>query len=367
MTSKIKHISKFRKLLKTIGYFFVRLYYRIKSFNWVNIILISLSGGVAYLVYKQLKSNTTFDTQVTLTNLLTINGVFSAILITYLFTRITWSKDRKLEYYNEAISLSQKITEFRRILDKLTNYYNVWSSDDATKNLLDHTRFKHIDFYDFRLASISDYKPKDYKLIEELKEHKNFSEGISNLYLAMVSLVKDKKRDWYWQQELYKDFEYKGIYNLEAIQRWIDSDVFGTIWYWLQYDANQIKYYNLTRDKDYILAAATRINKKYQGYELENKLIKELADDLNNHYLGELHSCLTVLKKGVQDLSLLILVLICISLFFGVLIPFILLILDKTQLWYSITVEITAAINAGLITFFILKFPFLINKELKWV
>lgn len=354
-------------LAKRTKYSVLRLYYRAISFNWINPLLIVISSTIAYLIYRQLTHTKSFDTQNTLTNLLTINGVFSAILITYLFTRITWSKDRKLEEYNEAVSLSQKITEFRRILEKLTQYYNVWHSDAATKSLLDHSKFKHIDYYDYRLSSISDYKPKDYELIEELKKHKDFSEGISNLYLAMISIVKDRKRDWYWQQELYKDFEHKGVYNLKAIQKWIDCEIFGTIWYWLQYDAHQINYYNLGKEKTYILAAATRFNKKYENYELDNKLIRELAEDINGHYLQELHTSLTTLKKGVQDLSLLILILISFSLFFGVLIPFILLIGDKTFPWYNMTVEIVAAINAGLIAFFIMKFPFLINKELKWV
>ncbi len=124
-------------------------------------------------------------------------------------------------------------------MDKLTKYYLVWSGDAETKNLLGHNKCKHIDFYDYRLSSIS-HKPKGYELIKESKKVKDFSEGISNLYLPLVSLVNNRKRDGYWQQELYKDFEYKGLYNLKVIQRWIDCDAMGTIWYWPQYEANQI-------------------------------------------------------------------------------------------------------------------------------
>lgn len=342
---------------------------KIKKWPWENILLITASVLLSLFVFYEIRTNPLikFDKGATLTNLLTINGIFSAILITYLFTRITWSKDRKLELYNESISLSQKITEFRRILNKLTLYYNVWVDDDKySKKLIDHGKFKSIEYYDYRKQMVSDYKPKDAKLIEEFYKHENYSEGISTLYLAMVSLVRNRKVEYDFPEELYKDFEHKGLYNFKVVERWIDCDIMSTIWYWLNKNRNWINYAALGNDKEYILAAAARINEKYKGHELNNKLLEELADDFGSHYLKELYLNLRSLKKGIQDLNLLIMVLISVSLLFGVLIPFILFLLNSNGYWYSTTVAAIASINAGLIVYFILKFPFLINRELKW-
>jgi hypothetical protein len=77
---------------------------KIKRFNWGNILLILISTIIGFIIFSRIIINKiTFENASTLTsNILTINGIFSAILITYLFTRITWTKDRKLETYNEA-------------------------------------------------------------------------------------------------------------------------------------------------------------------------------------------------------------------------------------------------------------------------
>lgn len=359
----------FREKYKQVKFNIRRLFIAFKGLPWLHILILIICIFLSLTVFLVLKSKcfTTFDISSTLTNLLTVNGVFSAILITYLFSRITWSKERKLEVYKDAISLSQKITEYRRILNKLTAYYLVWDSDKATKSLIDHRKFKTIDFYDYRLSSISDYEPHNYQLIKELRKHADFKEGQSTLYLAMVSLVRNRNNLHYeWQEELYKDFELNDIYNIKVVERWLDCEIFGTIWYWFDQDYNFMNYSALKNDRDYILSAISKINQKYEGQELSNKLLKEITDDFSSHYLKELYMSLKELKKGVTDLNLTIIVLITISLIFGVLIPFGLLLVQTKTYWFFLTVAIVASINAGLIAYFILRFPTLIHRELKW-
>ena len=113
---------------------------------------------------------------------MTVNGVLSAILITYLLSRISWLMERKSDVYNRAVLISQKITDFRRILKKLTNNLNVWNNAKQTYFLIDQGKFKHIDFYDYNNKRISDYEPEDSQLIDELYQHNDFSEEQSVLY-----------------------------------------------------------------------------------------------------------------------------------------------------------------------------------------
>jgi hypothetical protein len=346
-----------------------RLLFKFRNLPWLHILVISICITLSLTVFQLLKSKcfSTIDSSNILTNLLTVNGVFSAILITYLFSRITWSKERKLEIYKDAIALSQKITDYRRVLNKLTSYYQVWESDKSTKSLIDHGKFKTIDFYDYRLSLISDYEPHNYVLIRELRDHPDFKEGQTTLYLAIVSLVNNRNNPHYeWQEELYKDFELNGLYNFKVVEKWLECEIFGTIWYWLDQDYNFMNYSALRNDKEYILSAISRINKKYEGQELSNKLLKEITDDFSSHYLKELYLRLKELKKGITDLNLIIIILITISLIFGVLTPFGLLLVQSKMYWFSLSVGIVASINAGLIAYFILRFPTLINRELKW-
>jgi hypothetical protein len=214
---------------------------------------------------------------------------------------------------------------------------------------------------------ISDYDPENKKLIKELFEHNDFKEDQSTLYLAMVSLVRNRNNPNYeYQEELYKDFEHNGLYNIKVIEKWLECEIFNIIYYWLDKNYQFINFTALRTDKDYILAAACRINKKYEGHLLENSLLKELADDFSEHYLKELYFRLKDLKKGLTDLNLMIIILIAISLAFGVLTPFILLLIQAHNFWFSTLVAISASINAGLISYFIIRFPILINRELKW-
>ncbi|MCK9404713.1 MAG: hypothetical protein M0Q26_15070 [Chitinophagaceae bacterium] len=69
-----------------------------------TIVILGISFALSFIMYKKMIgiSNKDYDYKKVLEILLTINGVFSAILITYLFNRITWKKDRKLDLLMRA-------------------------------------------------------------------------------------------------------------------------------------------------------------------------------------------------------------------------------------------------------------------------
>lgn len=361
---KLKEI--YQKLNSKIKRFLITL----KRMPWFHIFIIFICVVLSTTVFLVLESKCfkTIDESNTLTNLLTVNGIFSAILITYLFSRITWSKERKLEIFKEAISISQKITDYRRVLNKLTEYYNVWNNEKATKSLLENWKFKTIDFYDYWLFNTPKVNTSKRHLIKELMKHDDFSEGESTLYLAMASLTSDRNNPNYqWKEELYSDFEIRGIYNIKIVEKWLECNIFGSIWFWLDQDYDYMNYPALKRDHDYILAAITRINKKYEGIELSNKLLKEVTNEISSHYLNELHLRLKGLQKGITDLNLIIIILITSSLIFGVLIPFVLLLVQSKTYLFSLIVGTVVSINSGLIAYFILRFPTIIRREIKWI
>jgi len=99
--------------------------------------------------------------------IITVNVLFSAILATYFFNRVSRTLDSKNNFANQAIMYSQKVTDFRRICKILTDYYGIWTNEKATKRLLEGTKFKNIDYYDYKLSSYSDYEPTDIELFKE--------------------------------------------------------------------------------------------------------------------------------------------------------------------------------------------------------
>lgn len=336
---------------------------------WSEIILLIICvilSSILFCNFQTLSFNTSESFSI-LTSILTVNGVFSAILITYLFSRITWDRDKKIEHFKKASDLSQKITYFRQILHKLTCYFNVWEHDESTIKLLDpNESFKTIDYFEYEIVSNFERPlPSNTKQVNDLMNHSDFKKGESRLYLAMISLVKDRK-DSIGIKEITTNFEKKGLYKLSSIQSWKSSNIFNTIWCLLKEDQHWINYSALSNDKDFILETALKIDEKYKGYQLDDKLISELANDIDSHLLHEIDVSLKYLEKGIQGLNLLLNILISLSLFFGVLLPLVLFLNSKEE-WFNLMVVVTVSINCGMISYFILKFPFLINKEIKWI
>lgn len=331
-----------------------------------------ISIELATLLFISLKNKTSelgFSNS-SLELILTINGLFSAILVTYFFNRITFVLDFKKDTYNEAVKFSQKITEFRRVCDKLTQYYNVWVDDKATKSLLEHNEYKHVDYIQYKGFYRDDYKPNKKKLeiIERLRKDDRYKEGLSDLFLGMISLVRNRKsRDIRRPSELYKDFQKKRIYNLEYIERCVACDYASSLWYWFSKDYQVINYNALSQDsKEYILNACGRIDQKYEEMELNNKLMAELCDDMNEHYFKELYQLLLDLRKGLSNFNLLIFSILIASLIFGVLLPFfVYFILEESELKTVLT-KALIGLNFGLLFFFITNLYGLVKKEITW-
>lgn len=336
---------------------------------WAEITTVIICVILSSYLFSKFK-NISFDTNEPisiLTSILTVNGVFSAILITYLFSRITWDRDKKFEHFKKASNISQKITYFRQILHKLTCYLNVWEHDESTIKLLDtNVSYKSIDYSEYEI--VSNYyspEPSNTLLVKELMGHSDFKAGESRLFLAMISLVNDRK-DRIGIKEITSNFEKNGLYKLSIVEGWKSSNVFNAIWYLLKENTCWINYSALSNDKVFILETALKIDEKYKGYKLDSKLISELANDIDSHLLDEIDFSLKYLEKGIQGLNLLLNILISLSLFFGVLLPLVLFLNSKEE-WFSMVVVATVSINCGMIFYFILKFPFLINKEIKWL
>jgi len=347
----------------------MKSYFNQKKRLWAEIILLIICvilSSILFCKFQTISFNTSESFSI-LTSILTVNGVFSAILITYLFSRITWDRDKKIEHFKNASDLSKKITYFRQILHKLTCYFNVWKHDESTIKLLDSNEsFKSIDYSEYEIVSnFNRPLPSNAKQINDLMNHSDFEKEESRLYLAMISLVKDRK-DSIGIKEITTNFEKKGLYKLSSIQSWKSSNIFNTIWCLLKEDQHWINYSALSNDKDFILETALKIDEKYKGYQLDDKLISELANDIDSHLLHEIDVSLKYLEKGIQGLNLLLNILISLSLFFGVLLPLVLFLNSKEE-WFDLMVVVTVSINCGMISYFILKFPFLINKEIKWI
>ena len=343
--------------------------FELKTWDWNLILLGIISVQLATIIFFKLHFYTNnIVIKDSLELILTINGLFSAILVTYFFNRVSRVLDSNKENYNDAINYSQKITEFRRICKTFTDYYGVWENDDSTKRLIQHGKYKNVDYFDFKLSSFSDYVPSDKKTINEFYNDPRYQEGLSDLFLAMISLVENRKSHFRMPSgpELYKHFQTKGVYNFQFISNCVEIDYASRMGYWFEKNYQLIKYQNLSRDsKKYILDSLERIDSKYKNAELNNKTMAEICDDMNEHYFKVLYNLLLRLRKGLSSFNMLIYGILILSLTFGVLFPFLTYFFFEGNLKILLT-KMLIGVNFGLLLFFIVGLYRLVKKEITW-
>lgn len=300
--------------------------------------------------------------------ILTVNGLFSAILVTYFFNRISRTLDFKKDDAEDAIMYSQKVTDFRRICKILTDYYGIWTNEKATKKLLEGTKFKHIDYFDHKLSSISDYVPADANLIEELYAHADYSESSSDLFLGLISLVENRKARYYtYDSSLYKDFQRKDIYNYQFIANCVEIDYAGRLAYWFRENRNYIRYASFSqKDRDDILSAMQRIDKKFIGVELNNSTLAELCDDMNEFYFKELLTSLVNLRQGLSPFNKLIFAILISCLCIGVILPIICVFALNDSGFKILITEVIISLNFFLLFFFVISLYRIVEKEITW-
>ncbi len=369
-----------KQLMKFKEYYYTKLkpildeklsygYYFLKYLNWFKLFLIIITIQVIAFIFTWIHYHnpSTFNVNEGLQLILTVNGLFSAILITHFFNRISWVKDQKKDLIIESEKYSQKITDFRRICRVLTMYYNVWRDDESTKELLEYSIYKHIDYFDYKLESHSEYKSPDHKLIRALVNDDRHNE-MSDLYLAMISLVKNRKDKYQIpDSELYGHYQRKGVYNFRFIEKCVSIEYASRMSYWFN-ERYSFIHYNRLRDtsKAEILEAACRIDKKYEGSELNDELMKNICEDMHEFYFKELYQNLKVLKQGINGNDRLVYIIITLSLIFGVLLPFLNYFMIQQESLKRMLTEILISVNIGLIFYLITNLGRLINEEITY-
>ncbi len=329
-----------------------------------------ISLQISALIFFRLHiNNIKIDISKSLELILTFNGLFSAILVTYFFNRISRILDTKKEDYEEAVLFSQKITDFRRILKKLTDYYGVWDNDESTKSLFLSGKYKNVEYFDFKLSSYSDYEPEDIEIIRQLYDDPKYLEGQSDLFLGMISLVENRKNNFRsFDPILYSTYLTKGVYQLRFISNCVEIDYASRLGYWFDKDYQYIHYNSLSSDsKKYILECLERIDsKKYLNAELNNKTMGKICNDMNEYYFKQLLLLLRRLNSGFSSFNFLIYLILVLCLSFGVLLPFLTYFIFEESEIKKIITEILIGINFGLLFFFVSNLYGLVKREITW-
>ena len=94
-----------------------------------------------------LDSDTELDEKI-LSNIFDFSAIFSALLITFIISKVFQLKNEKITRKHQVNSYSNKVTNLRRICNILLDNWQIWS-DDITEPLQRHQSLRYFDFYKF--------------------------------------------------------------------------------------------------------------------------------------------------------------------------------------------------------------------------
>lgn len=290
--------------------------------------------------------------------IITINGISSAILTTFLFGRLNISKELKKDAKSNGIILSQSITNLRRIFHELTNYFEIWQNDKSTKHLLDAGEFSKIEYFDYKLMSYSDHEPIDKDLIEKLQAHADYKQSETGLYLGMISIANDRKainQDYSILENNYNDGEL--IYDLKFIRKILKiehlSRISDNLKRYPVINYNRLNNESQERIKNLLLKINPNYNLVLSSTHLN--ILIQACNDIEADILPKLLKVRLILNKKLSSIELKIIGIIKISLIIGVLMPLISMTIINNEFLKILFCEGLLTLNFYMLLYFVLN------------
>ncbi|HBO30051.1 MAG TPA: hypothetical protein DIV44_00760 [Leeuwenhoekiella sp.] len=159
------------------------------------------------------------------TDILTISGLISGLIIAYLTAKVLQIRQEKIARFPELSDYTQKLHKCRSVIDKLI-HSRLWP--DGVRYLVD-TKYKGLTHFEYREIEFVDSKPT--KRATEFVNDENFS-SLACLYLELKSFKFDQ---YPFDQTLYTEFDVPLYYNSSIVQKWIDYDCGNGLWYYFDH------------------------------------------------------------------------------------------------------------------------------------
>ncbi|MBT0548501.1 hypothetical protein [Riemerella anatipestifer] len=295
-----------------------------------------------------------------ISNIFTFSGVFLAILMTFIISKIFQIRNEKREVRFKVIRLSNKLTDYRRICDKILLSDKVWNSNTRSKMKNEYKYLTYRNLYD-------DYqKNKPKNLIKKFREETNIP-GAS-FYLALRELVNENYEKW--ELELFSEYDGDIIYPLEIVQIWWGIGCFNAFFYYLEDKyglyKNDILINNIGCDKKKeIERLANKINNERYG---NKKFDKELLVDLGNYFQTELIprllNYLSEFNEGFSKSLNYIYRMLILIMIFGVFIPLIFPFVENLFVKEMAIVHICTLMMSLIFINFIIDFKKILMSEI---
>lgn len=256
-----------------------------------------------------------------LNNILQFSGIYSAILITFIVSKIFQIRQEKLERLQEIIVLSNKTTDFRRICEIIVETDDFWKPEMRAKM---DGRFKYLTYFHLHIENDNrSEKIKNY--IAEFYETKD--KPGADFYLGLKSLIQNGNKRFHL--ELFDDYDYNIIYPFDLISKWVGVQSANVFWYYLEYkwhsyknvfDISAISKFDISR----IISLANKIdNKEYSTENFKRDTLVNLGNYLNSFVLPRLYQLTYENEQKIGKTLNLVISNLIAAMVFGIFLPII--------------------------------------------
>lgn len=289
---------------------------------------------------------------------ITVSGIISGIIIAYLSGKLFNIKEERSRRQIEIDHLSNKLTNYRRLLYFLMNTPLFWVYHREI------SRFKR-QYPNLNFFVLGDFENKTHEdeRVKFLLEDKTYHHTTIKLYLAMEAIYGENELAT-WAHSRIARFRYSS----QEVLRCYDPS--STIWYFLEggyskwtkgeIDDTKMPVYFLDGIRDSLSAIET----KYRDRDLDRHLMAEISNEFYEVYLPELYD-LTLANESKLPQTLLSIYYNLIFIFcLGVIFPLILECVSlpiKVDLFLTLT---SVAIIVVVFCNFLFDFYRIMNEEI---
>jgi hypothetical protein len=332
-TDKMK-LQKSKLFIQISNWFYdkkdsiTNFYYRVlwKKFLLILIPIILSVIGFILLVFSllnKLNSECNFYEILlsTRTDIISISGFLSGIIIAYLATKVLQTRTEKITNLPELNELTQKVHKFRKIMNLLVNS-DIWV--DGLKEFL-RNNYSSLTIYEVRKSSYGEGKPTKLKIIFNQDEKNTFGDTLY-LYLELKSFIFD---EYSYDETLYSESEVPIYYSSQILKKWIKYDCGGNLWYFfdnkLDAFAADLKISKVTpHNKTKIEECTLLIDRdKFNDIKFGPKLLAKLGTHFREDIFPKLLKLQLNNEKGLPAIAKYLCIILYLLLSLGVALPLI--------------------------------------------
>jgi hypothetical protein len=331
------------------------------KYKCMIIVMSFLCVALVYIFF-QFPLGTREDIHQVLNGLFQFSGIFSAILITFIISKVIQIRQEKLERKKEIIQLSNKVTDFRRIARIIKDSRDFWDSKQL--DTFRKVNYKNINLFHIRIPK---YEDSHKDLIRQLHAEK-YKDGFY-LYFDMKSLVLNHRNRW--QLDLYDQYDHDKTYTIDILENWIMAHSGSYLWYCLENEYQDYKHclfpQNIHQhDQKQILSLCKKINSdKYMNSHYNTDLLVSIGNDFTGYLLPKLYDLTSLNEQRLPKYVSLLIYLLYVTMITGVLLPLIMISLKVNFTLLLIISSLGVGVLGLSLVLFLLQFKNILENEIR--